>query len=66
MDGLYDSVQPLLFAGDFNVDNHTFAAEVAELTELLGAHSPVPIGDQHFTSEYVRVTASSVSVCGSH
>lgn len=43
--------QPLLLAGDFNVDNHTFAAEVAELTELLGAGSPVPIGDQQFTSE---------------
>ncbi|TYZ57247.1 hypothetical protein PybrP1_008804 [[Pythium] brassicae (nom. inval.)] len=43
--------EPLLFAGDFNVDNHTFAAEVAQLTELLGAHSPVPTGDQQFTSD---------------
>ncbi|KAF1326502.1 Vacuolar protein sorting-associating protein, partial [Globisporangium splendens] len=46
-------MQPLLFAGDFNVDNHTFASEVAELIELLGAHSPTQVGDQQFTSEYV-------------
>uniref|UniRef100_K3WW34 sphingomyelin phosphodiesterase n=1 Tax=Globisporangium ultimum (strain ATCC 200006 / CBS 805.95 / DAOM BR144) TaxID=431595 RepID=K3WW34_GLOUD len=43
--------EPLLFAGDFNVDNHTFASEVAELIELLGAHSPTQVGDQQFTSD---------------
>ncbi|RLN10242.1 hypothetical protein BBJ28_00022570, partial [Nothophytophthora sp. Chile5] len=43
---------PLIFAGDFNVDNHTFGSEVAHLVELLGSHEPLQIGAQLFTSEY--------------
>ncbi|KAF4316976.1 hypothetical protein BBO99_00008362 [Phytophthora kernoviae] len=45
--------EPLIFAGDFNVDNHTFGDEVAHLVELLGAQEPQQIGKQLFTSEYV-------------
>ncbi|KAI9991313.1 hypothetical protein PInf_018994 [Phytophthora infestans] len=45
------SSDPLIFAGDFNVDNHTFGDEVAHLVELLGAHEPRQIGKQYFTSD---------------
>ncbi|CAI5732288.1 unnamed protein product [Hyaloperonospora brassicae] len=43
--------EPLLLAGDFNVDNHTFGSEVAYLVELLQAHEPRRIGEQNFTSD---------------
>ncbi|KAL4145621.1 hypothetical protein PRNP1_013288 [Phytophthora ramorum] len=43
--------EPLVFAGDFNVDNHTFGDEVAHLVELLGAHEPRQVGEQVFTSD---------------
>ncbi|KAG1684156.1 hypothetical protein DVH05_011838 [Phytophthora capsici] len=43
--------EPLIFAGDFNVDNHTFGDEVAHLVDLLGAHEPRQIGEQAFTSD---------------
>lgn len=43
--------EPLIFAGDFNVDNHSFAAEVANLVALLNATAPVQIGSQQYTSE---------------
>ncbi|ETL95147.1 hypothetical protein L917_07009 [Phytophthora nicotianae] len=43
--------EPLIFAGDFNVDNHTFGDEVAHLVALLEAHEPRQIGKQAFTSD---------------
>ncbi|CAI5710505.1 unnamed protein product [Peronospora destructor] len=43
--------EPLIFAGDFNVDNHTFGGEVAYLMNLLEAHEPRQIGKQIFTSD---------------
>ncbi|KAL3665139.1 hypothetical protein V7S43_009771 [Phytophthora oleae] len=43
--------EPLIFAGDFNVDNHTFGDEVAHLVELLDAREPRQIGKQGFTSD---------------
>lgn len=43
--------EPLLFAGDFNVDNHTYGDEVAHLVELLESHEPLQVGKQIFTSE---------------
>ncbi|CAH0481200.1 unnamed protein product [Peronospora belbahrii] len=43
--------EPLIFAGDFNVDNHTFGNEVAHLVELLQANEPRQIGKQVFTSD---------------
>jgi hypothetical protein len=43
--------EPLVFAGDFNVDNHTFAGEVAHLIELLHATAPIRVGSQEYTSE---------------
>ncbi|KAF1783297.1 Vacuolar protein sorting-associated protein 13, C-terminal [Phytophthora cactorum] len=43
--------EPLILAGDFNVDNHTFGDEVAHLVELLEAHEPRQIGEQAFTSD---------------
>ncbi|KAG7377332.1 hypothetical protein PHYBOEH_000922 [Phytophthora boehmeriae] len=43
--------EPLIFAGDFNVDNHTFGDEVAHLVDLLGAHAPQLTGEQLFTSD---------------
>uniref|UniRef100_A0AAV1TV76 sphingomyelin phosphodiesterase n=1 Tax=Peronospora matthiolae TaxID=2874970 RepID=A0AAV1TV76_9STRA len=43
--------EPLILAGDFNVDNHTFATEVAQLVELLQAHEPHRVGAQNFTSD---------------
>ncbi|CAI5713879.1 unnamed protein product [Peronospora effusa] len=43
--------EPLIFAGDFNVDNHTFGGEVAYLMKLLQAHEPRQIGKQIFTSD---------------
>ncbi|KAF0682893.1 Aste57867_25028 [Aphanomyces stellatus] len=43
--------EPLVFAGDFNVDNHSFVGEVDHLIELLHATSPRRVGDQLFTSD---------------
>ncbi|CEG47051.1 Endonuclease/exonuclease/phosphatase [Plasmopara halstedii] len=43
--------EPLLFAGDFNVDNHTYRDEVAHLVELLKSHEPLQTGNQIFTSD---------------
>ncbi|KAE8974557.1 hypothetical protein PR003_g27036 [Phytophthora rubi] len=43
--------EPLVFAGDFNVDNHTYGDEVAHLVDLLEAHEPRQIGKQIFTSD---------------
>lgn len=43
--------EPLIFAGDFNVDNHTYGDEVAHLVELLKAHEPRQVGKQLFTSD---------------
>jgi len=60
--------EPLIFAGDFNVDNHSFAAEVAHLVDLLNASAPVQVGSQRYTSEYVvslyclRLTCDDISI----
>ncbi|DAZ99299.1 TPA: hypothetical protein N0F65_005467 [Lagenidium giganteum] len=43
--------EPVIFAGDFNVDNHTFPGEVANLVRLLGANTPTRVGDQVYTSD---------------
>lgn len=36
------------------MDNHTFADEVSHLIQLLGAQSPIQVGEQIYTSECVR------------
>ncbi|GLE03466.1 hypothetical protein PINS_up012368 [Pythium insidiosum] len=43
--------EPLILAGDFNVDNTTYKEEVQHLVELLGAHMPTRVGDQLYTSD---------------
>ncbi|TMW59250.1 hypothetical protein Poli38472_004319 [Pythium oligandrum] len=43
--------EPLIFAGDFNVDNHTFKDEVQHLVDLLKAQTPFQVGEQSFTSD---------------
>ncbi|KAI9909697.1 hypothetical protein PsorP6_014640 [Peronosclerospora sorghi] len=45
--------EPLILAGDFNVDNQTFRDEVTNLELILKAHEPLRIGNQRYTSEYV-------------
>lgn len=43
--------EPLLFAGDFNVDNQTYPEEVANLVRLLDAKMPIRVGKQRYTSD---------------
>ncbi|ETV96078.1 hypothetical protein H310_10719 [Aphanomyces invadans] len=43
--------EPLIFAGDFNVDNHSFADEVSHLIQLLHATAPALVGAQQYTSD---------------
>ncbi|KAI9909643.1 hypothetical protein PsorP6_014623 [Peronosclerospora sorghi] len=43
--------EPLILAGDFNVDNQTFRDEVTNLELTLKAHEPLRIGNQRYTSD---------------
>ncbi|CAK4711266.1 unnamed protein product [Aphanomyces euteiches] len=43
--------EPLIFAGDFNVDNHSYPGEVRNLINLLHASTPRRTGRQQFTSD---------------
>ncbi|EQC38265.1 hypothetical protein SDRG_04690 [Saprolegnia diclina VS20] len=43
--------EPMVFAGDFNVDNHSFPDEVANLVRLLHAATPTRVGSELFTSD---------------
>lgn len=42
--------EPVLFAGDFNTDNVSFAEEVSGLVSTIKAHMPKRGGDQLYTS----------------
>ncbi|OQR86894.1 hypothetical protein ACHHYP_20439 [Achlya hypogyna] len=43
--------EPVVLAGDFNVDNTTFPDEVANLVQLLRASMPMRIGSELYTSD---------------
>ncbi|KAI9911483.1 hypothetical protein PsorP6_009249 [Peronosclerospora sorghi] len=44
-------IEPLILAGDFNVDNQTFRDEVTNLELTLKAHEPHRIRNQRYTSD---------------
>lgn len=45
--------EPLIFAGDFNVDNVSYPHEVSNLVRLLDANRPIQVGENQFTIKYV-------------